>query len=100
MIHQSGSEYFLLQNLGFFSDSEESLKLFSNYPSMISNTRSSSQTQSEREKELRIWSFGFSFSSATSAEAWELPVSSGGGVVCVDLPSSQVLRIRGSGSRF
>ncbi len=80
---------FLATKLGVFSDSEESLKLFSNYPSMISNTRCSPQTQRvrerERERELRMWSwsFGFSFSSATRAEAGELPVSSGGrGGVC------------------
>ncbi len=83
---------FLATKLGVFSDSEESLKLFSNYPSMISNTRSSPRTQRvrererERERELRMWSwsFGFSFSSATRAEAGELPLSSGGqgGGVC------------------
>jgi len=81
---------FLATKLGVFPDSKESLKLFSNYPSMKSNTRSSPQTQRvrERERELRMWSwsFGFSFSSATRAEAGELPLSSRGpGGGCVDL---------------
>ncbi len=56
---------FLATKLGVFSDSEESLKLFSNYLSMISNTRSSPQTQRVRERErerasdveLELWVF-------------------------------------------
>jgi len=62
VIDQSGSKYFLLQNLRFFQTSKKSLKLFSNYPSMISNTRSSSQTQRLRERakessDLELWVF-------------------------------------------
>jgi hypothetical protein len=49
---------FLATKLGVFSDSEESLKLFSNYPSMISNTRSSPRTQRVRERERERESFG------------------------------------------
>ncbi len=57
---------FLATKLAVFSDPEESLKLFSNYPSMISNTRSSSQTQRLRERareraressDLELWVF-------------------------------------------
>jgi hypothetical protein len=55
---------FLATKLAVFSDPEEPLKLFSNYPSMISNTRSSSQTQRLRERaressdlELELWVF-------------------------------------------
>ncbi len=54
---------FLATKLGVFSDSKEYLKLFSNYPSMISNTRSSSKTQRLRERErasdleLELWVF-------------------------------------------
>ncbi len=53
---------FLATKLAIFSDPEESLKLFSNYPSMISNTRSSSQTQRLRERaressDLEFWVF-------------------------------------------
>jgi len=53
---------FLATKLAVFSDPEDSLKLFSNYPSMISNTRSSSQTQRLRERarkssDLELWVF-------------------------------------------
>ncbi len=55
---------FLATKLAVSSDSEESLKLFSDYPSMISNTRFSSQTQRLRERaressdlELELWVF-------------------------------------------
>jgi hypothetical protein len=93
VIHQSGSDYFLLQNLGFFPDSEESLKLFSNYPSMMSDTRSPSQTQRVRERK----SFGSGAGALGSPSRPQqvrkqgrfqcrLGEGRGGGVVvCVDL---------------
>jgi hypothetical protein len=92
---------FLATKLEVFSDSKESLKLFSNYPSMISNTRCSPQTQRVRERERESFGCG--------AVAWVLQerklgsfhcrLGRGGGGVLI-FPSSQVLRIRGSGSRF
>ncbi len=107
VIDQSGSEYFLLQNLGFFQ-TPKNLWSFSVTIQAWSLTRDllhgHREWERERERELRMWSwsFGFSFSSATRAEAGELPLSSGGqgGGGVLIFPSSQVLRMRGSGSRF
>jgi hypothetical protein len=79
---------FLATKLGVFSDSEESLKLFSNYPSMISNTRSFSKTQRVRERErasdleLELWVFLLLRNKSGSGGA-SIVVWGGGG--CVDI---------------
>ncbi len=82
---------FLATKLEVFSDSEEYLKLFSNYPSMISNTRSSSKTQRLREREregerasdleLELWVF-LRIRSKGGSEGASIVVWGG---VCVDL---------------